>query len=385
MKKSWLFAPLAAVCFFNNQLAAQTGDPELEHECTSWMVFSDLTGNNTNLLHKNRDSKYRNIAVYLSPASSPRKWVALGNNASENLAIDGSANMVVNSSGVAGVMNSGEKCIHVSGDASKKCTPAIMRACIEASDTAAQAVEKLRELVKAGDYSHGDRGSIFFFCDLNEGYVCEITSKEVSVVRYDKGYTVRANIWLNPGMQQLSRNSHKAYLNSANRLYVTMSGLNQALDKNGRITVLDNIATARRHQVPEDIADKRAVCYNYTNSSASLEIDRQYPAVLSTAYVATGHPLHTIYVPVPVCAEKLHPAMSDMSWSKAAFARFDKLGLQDVPTEWTKFESDSIKEYAAAKAQARKLLDSGKRAEAVKIVNAAAEKIWNKAAKLLNL
>ena len=24
--------------------------------CTSWMVFSDLTGNNTNILHKNRDS-----------------------------------------------------------------------------------------------------------------------------------------------------------------------------------------------------------------------------------------------------------------------------------------------------------------------------------------
>ena len=385
MVKLWLSALFCAVFCLNSQLVAQEDDPELEHECTSWMVFSDLTGNNTNILHKNRDSKYRNIAVYMSPANSERKWVALGNNASSNMAIDGSANMVVNASGLAGVMNSGEKCIHQSGDASKKCTPAIMRAVIESCDTAAQAVEKLRELVKAGDYSHGDRGSIFFFCDLNEGYVCEITAKEVSAVRYNKGYTLRANVWLNPGMQQLSRNTHKTYLNSANRMYVTMSGLNKAMDKNGKITVLDVFATARQHKLPEDIADRRSVCYLNTNSSASLEIDRQYPDVLSTAYMAAGHPLHTIYVPVPICAEKLHPAMSDLSWSKASFDRLNKLGLQDVPAEWAKFESDYMAEYIAAKAEARKLLQRGKRSEAVKLINQTVEKIWADAAKLLKL
>ena len=385
MKKIWLLAPLGAVCLFNTQITVQADDPALEHECTSWMVFSDLTENNTNILHKNRDSKYRNIAVYLSPANSPRKWVALGNNASANLAIDGSANMVINSSGLAGVMNSGEKCIHQSGDASKKCTPAVMRAIIESCDTAAQAVEKLRELIKAGDYSHGDKGSIFFFCDTREGYVCEITAREVSAVRYDKGYTLRANIWLNPGMQQLSRNNHKAYLNSANRMYVTMSGLNTALDKNGKITVADIFAAARQHKIPEDIADKRSVCYKYTNSSATLEIDKQYPGVLSTAYIAIGHPLNTVYVPLPVCAEKLHPAMSDMSWSKATFDRLDKVGLQDIPAEWAEFERNSMKEYTAAKDKARKLLNSGKRADAIKVLNSAAGKIWEQAAGMLKL
>ena len=33
------------------------------HECTSWMIFSDLTGNNTNILHKNRDALSRDIVV----------------------------------------------------------------------------------------------------------------------------------------------------------------------------------------------------------------------------------------------------------------------------------------------------------------------------------
>lgn len=62
----------AAVCFSlltAYPIYAQT--ETLEHECTSWIVFSDLTENNTNILHKKRDSKKRQIAVYLSPADSP--------------------------------------------------------------------------------------------------------------------------------------------------------------------------------------------------------------------------------------------------------------------------------------------------------------------------
>lgn len=383
--KKLLLAILLAVCSMNYQLAAQTDDPELEHECTSWMVFADMTGNNTNILHKNRDSRYRNIKAYISPANSPRKWVALGNNESNDLNIDASANMAINTSGLAGVMNSGEKSIHHSTSNNKKCTPAIMRVIIESCDTAAQAVEKLRKIIKDGDYSHGDKGSIFFFCDLNEGYVCELTAKELSVVRYNKGYTVRANIWINPNMQELSRNSRKTYLNSANRMYTVMSGLNQALDASGRITLRDVFATSRHHKLPDDIADKRSTCYKNTNSAASLEIDRQYPAVLSTAYVAIGHPLHTLYVPLPITAEKLHPAMSDLTWSKKAFERYDEVGLQDIPAEWTKFEADSLAEYASAREKARKLLNSGKRSEAAKLLNNTAENIWDKAAKLLKL
>ena len=72
--KNFLMITAAAVvsCMLPYQAVAQIDDCELEHECTSWMVFADLTKNNTNILHKNRDSKYRNIAAYLSPADSPR-------------------------------------------------------------------------------------------------------------------------------------------------------------------------------------------------------------------------------------------------------------------------------------------------------------------------
>ena len=239
--------------------------------------------------------------------------------------------------------------------------------------------------MQAGDYWHQKSGSIFFFCDLNEGYVCEMTAKDISVQRYDKGYTVRANIWLNPDMQRFARNNIKAYLNSAGRMFTVISRFNKALDTTGKLTVQDSIATARNHKMPPESPDKRSVCSNSTNSSATFEIDKEYPAVLSTAYFNTGHPLHTICMPIPICAEKLHPAMSDLSWSKAAFARFDKFGKQDIPTDWAKFENDYMTVFNAVKAQARKLLAQGKRAEAVKMINDTAWKIWEEAAQKLAL
>ncbi|MBO5924604.1 MAG: hypothetical protein J6Q81_08830, partial [Lentisphaeria bacterium] len=263
--------------------------------------------------------------------------------------------------------------------------PAILRVIIESCDTAAQAVEKLKEILKSGDYWHWKNGSIFFFCDPQEGYVCEMTAKDITVVRYDNGYTVRANIWLNPGMQKFARNGIKGYLNSAGRMFTVISRLNKALDKTGKISVAECIATSRNYKMPAKVHDKRSVCGNHTNSAATFEIDKEYPAVLSTAYFTTGHPLHTICVPVPVCAEKLHPAMGDLSWAKAAFARRDKLKLKDIPPEWAKFEQEHMATYNAAKDQARKLLAKGKRTEAVKMLNDTAWKIWEEAAEKLSL
>ena len=376
MKKFW-----SVVAFFGTLFAPQVfafeDDPELDHECTSWMVFHDLTGNNTNILHKNRDAKERDIAVFISPADSPRKWIAIGT--------DIPTNMAINASGLAGVMNSGEKCINPPTDSSKKRTPAMMKVIMESCDTASQAVDKLKELQNAGDYWHaGGSGSIFFFLDRNEGYICEMTAKDLTVSSYKDGFAVRANIWQNPGMYKYSRSSVKSYLNSSARAYAAISGLTQMIDKSGKITPLGIFELSRSTQMPEGSSEKRCVCFTKTNSTATLEIDRQYPDVLSTGYFTLGHPRHTIYLPVPICTEKVMPAMADFSWSKAVWTRFDKLGLDaPIPEKWLAFEKEYMAKYNAAKAEARKLLDSGKRAEAVKLINAAAAEIWNEAAALL--
>ena len=77
--------------------------------------------------------------------------------------------------------------------------------------------------------------------------------------------------------------------------------------------------------------------------------------------------------------------MSNLAWSKAAFDRLDKFKLQDVPAEWLQAEKSYVERFAAAKAEARKLLNQGKRAEAVKLINDTAAAIWDDAAKLMKL
>lgn len=353
-------------------------DPELEHECTSWMVFHDLTGSNANILHKNRDAKARDIAVYLSPEDSPRKWIALGT--------DGKTNMGMNASGLAGVMNSGETYIDPPSDKSKKTTPELLRVILDSCDTAAQAVEKLEDMISAGDYWHKDCGSIFFLMDKDEGYVCEFTLYNFTSVLYKDGYAVRANIWQNPHMQQYSRNSVKKHMNSSARAHMAYSGLNKMLDETGKISLPGIFEISRQCQMFEGCSEKRPVCFVRTNSTASLEIDRQYPDVLSSGYFTIGHPRNTIYLPVPICAEELLPAMGDYRWSDAAWKRFDELGFNaPLPEEWLKFEQTSMEKYCSAKDEARKLLDQGKRNNAIELINSCAMAIWQEASNMLGI
>ena len=386
MKKFFLF--FASALVFVPVFAWE--NEEVEHECTSWMVFKDFTKNNTNILHKNRDSKEKRVAAYMSPAGAKRKWVAIG---TINL-----TNTGVNASGLAGAMNSGEKTPDAPNAKDKKSTPALLLEILNSCDTAAQAVKKLEKLVKSGDYYHADSGSTFLFMDTKEGYICEFTTKFFTAQRFDNAYAFRANIWQNHGMPARARGSYKSYLHSSARAYIALAGLNQALDKHGKITVADIAEISRVCQIPgsenkswfsklfTNEYPNRAVCGQSTNSGTTIEIDIQYPDVLSSIYAAIGNPRNTVYIPIPICAEKYLPSMGNYSWSLTSYKRAEKEGFEaPIPAEWQKFEADSMAKYAAAKADARKLLDNGKRAEAVKLLNDTAYKIWEEAEALLNI
>ena len=375
MKRFFTAGAILIMAFAVNGRVAAFDDPELQHECTSWMVFSNLTGNNTNILHKNRDSVARKVAVLLSPAESRRKWIALGTQ---------KTNAGINVSGLAGVMNSGEPCPDHSKDKTKKSTPALLQEVLSCCDTALQAVEMLKKMVEAGDYSHGEKGSIFFFMDTKEGYICEFTPKVFTVQKYECGYAVRANIWQNPGMLIHSRSSIRRYLDSSARAHSAYDGLNKILEKYGKISPLNIFELSRHHQMPEKSTQKRSLCFKHTNSGNTLEVDRQYPDVLSTGYFTIGHVRNTVYVPIPVCVEKVLPAMADYSWGDAAFKRLKEQGFTSpLPEAWLKYEKDFMEKYNNAKARARKLLDAGKRAEAVKLLNDTAYSIWLEAERVL--
>jgi len=353
------------------------------HECTSWMIFSDLTGNNTNILHKNRDALSRDIVV-VAGGNSSRRWIGLGNRRE----LPGCPCMGMNNSGLAAVVNGGELTPENSADQNwnGRTTPQLLKDILDNCDTAAQAVERLRGFIAAKDYSHQKEGSIFLFTDVNEGYIVELTAGFVSAQRVDRGYALRANTWHNPGMAQRSCNIWLEFSGSFVREHAVISNFHKAIYQNGRLGLVDSLAMSRNCEDPKEAQIERRVCYTYTNSGSTLVIDREYPDVLSVGYVTIGHPRHTICVPIPICAEKLDERMEETVWSKAAWVRFEKLGLRaPIPKEWLDFEEKSRVEYDACLAEARKLLRAGRKTEAIALLNAAAAKIWQGAAELLEL
>ncbi|MBO4513128.1 MAG: hypothetical protein J5746_10195, partial [Victivallales bacterium] len=363
------------------QEAGAKEDAKLEHECTSWLVFSDLTKNNTNILHKNRDASSRGITVLISPADSPRKWVGLGN-AVKGMT-DGAVCMGLNASGLAVVMNSGEKCTDNGNNPEGIGTPTILKAILTNCDTAAQALESFKEHLAQDKYRHGQKGSIFFFMDRNEAYIAENTAHYCSPQRYDHGYAFRANIWHNPDMASYSDIPIKTFLGSTNREYMVFSNLNRCIREKGRMTVEDILDLSRLNEQAESPIE-RTLCSKNTNSTSTLEIDREYPQVVSTAYVLIGHPRHTICVPVPICADRVHPMMQSQEWVEADWRRFGAKGCDaPVPEAWLAFEKEALAKYHAAQDKARAFMKEGKRDEAEKLLQDIAYSLWDDAFALI--
>lgn len=358
----------------------------LSHECTSWMVFGDLTKNNTRLLHKNRDAGARDLLPMKSPEGAARKWIGLGDIDPRKKTDPENVCMGLNASGLAAAVNSGEKTTEPSDPDADTETPDIIKLCLAQCDTAAQAVEKLEEIRCARRYAHGDKGSIFLFMDLAEGFIVDMTADRRSVARYDGNYVVRANIWHNPGMASAACGTAASWLESCNREYMAIRGLNRALRSNGKITVADAVAIARDTVLPEDSPFPRTLCYKTTNSASTLELNCAFPDVLSTGYFLIGPPRQTILVPVPVCVEAYLSEMTDLRWSSAAWKLFEAKGHDaEIPPAWLTFEADALAAYKAAQAAAEELLKAGKRADAVRLLNDRTRTLWQDAAQLLGL
>ena len=343
------------------------------HECTSWMLFPDVTGENTTILHKSRDSKARNVAVLASPAGAKRRWLGLGGYGTNSLC------MGFNSSGLAGVMNGGEKCTDNNTDKSKKTTPKILVEILQNCDTASQAVDMLKDFLAKGDYYHGDQGSIFFFADTKEGYLVEFTAHFNFVQKCDTGYVIRANIWHHPGLAKYATTDFKTYLVESTREYIVRKAFNDALAKNKKVTVQDILNLSRETETPKGAINNRSLCCSWTNSTSTFVVDRDYPDVLSTAYVCVGCPRHTVQLPIPICIKELPEDLTTTKFSAKSNARWEKLKTRHpVPEAWLAFEKESFSAYNTALKQAKEAMKKGDRNQAVKVLNDSFNKIWQK-------
>ncbi|MBR3651646.1 MAG: hypothetical protein IKN52_15445, partial [Victivallales bacterium] len=283
-------------------------DNSLDHECTSWLLFPELTGGPM-ILHKNRDSGKKDIRLIKSDGDAKIKWLGLG---------DENPCMGFNEKGVACVMNSGETTPEFApAEEGRLTTPEILVQILGNTKNAKEALKMLTAFIENGQYTHKERGSIFFIMDTKGGYIAELTAKRVMPVVVTGNMTIRANIWHNPGMAQFSRSGIKSTMNSQSREFQAAKGLNEALEKKGVIELEDIWRTSRMRGTMESVMTEHGLCNKTTNSAATIAIDKDFPNMLSTMYVAIGPVGHTMYIPAPICLKEIPQDIADRSWSKA--------------------------------------------------------------------
>ena len=340
-------------------------DNSLDHECTSWMLFPELTGGPM-ILHKNRDSGKKDIRLIKSDGDAKIKWLGLG---------DENPCMGFNEKGVACVMNSGETTPEFApATEGRLTTPEILVQILGNTKNAKEALKMLTAFIENGQYTHKERGSIFFIMDTKGGYIAELTAKRVMPVVVTGNMTIRANIWHNPGMAQFSRSGIKSTMNSQSREFQAAKGLNEALEKHGVIELEDIWRTSRMRGTMESVMTEHGLCNKTTNSAATIAIDKDYPNMLSTMYVAIGPVGHTMYIPAPICLKEIPQDIADRSWSKAAFARREEHGLAFDSDVWLPHEKAVMAIYRPALAKAKEAMRNRRRREAQDILNDAFEK-----------
>ena len=347
-------------------------DNSLDHECTSWMLFPELTGGPM-ILHKNRDSSKKDIRLIKSDGDAKIKWLGLG---------DENPCMGFNEKGVACVMNSGETTPEFApAEEGRLTTPEILVQILGNTKNAKEALKMLTGFIENGQYTHKERGSIFFIMDTKGGYIAELTAKRVMPVVVTGNMTIRANIWHNPGMAQFSRSGIKSTMNSQSREFQAAKGLNEALEKKGVIELEDIWRTSRMRGTMESVMTEHGLCNKTTNSAATIAIDKDFPNMLSTMYVAIGPVGHTTYIPAPICLKEIPQDIADRSWSKAAFARRDASGLAFDSDVWLPHEKAVMAIYRPALAKAKKAMQNRRRKDAQDILNDAFEKCYEIARK----
>ena len=362
-----------SICCFLGALSAATA-------CTSWIIPPSRTASGGMIVHKCRDSYRRPLDADFRRAPGKFRWLRVG------LERDQAA-FAMNECGLVIIANQGD-------DVRQKVDPALRQAAKReegqwvtacwawqtiASEcaTAEEAVERLRRIIRHGQFF--GNGDIAMIADPKRAFVVEYsTGGRLQAHEVTADYCVYANGWKFPGMESDSIRRIALNPNDQVREGTVRKFFNDVIGRGGKLGVADCFAASRLADVPKmkikrgrapyirKYADQKV----YSLGGITFEPDAEFPAELSCAYVALGSQRHTVYLPIPMCAENTPPDMKSGAWGDYAYRLYETLG-DDNPRlrELEAFEAKALAEFTAARARARQLLRAGRRAEARRLLN----------------
>ena len=234
---------------------------------------------------------------------------------------------------------------------------------------------------------------IFLIVDARRAFAVECSSWHLGSCELTSGFCVYANVWKLPNMTTASLRSPKSRNWMLQREWVVGEMLRRARNSGKTVSVAETFAasrigTAEINAKNFEKAREKGTVNNVPALKTSadgflFEIDAEFPAVLSCAYVAFGPPRHTAYLPIPIgAADKLPAELTPNPWKAAALAR-NKSAQPTTPVnpQLIAFENRMRTEFAKKREEARRLLRNRQNAEAKTLLQ---ENLQRQAAELEN-
>jgi len=329
--------------------------------CTSWVLHRGATRSGMMILHKVLDQYPRNgkLTAGMRVAPNGWRWMCIGN-----------PNYAMNEKGVAMTTNDGDPvAVHHPGKGRGSLGPAsINRIVMTSCSTAEQGVAAI---LHAGRGKLSAVGGIYFITDPERAFMININHGYAEVAEIKNGAVVITNTWHLPGGEEYSTKNFSGGRNDRAREANTRMALRESR-VDGKYTVRGSLDTSRRTcgKQLQEMYPFRKMPKVRSLSSVCFELDREFPAYLSCAYIAQGPQQHTLYLPTPMALRQFPEEFRNGTWSRAAFDHQEAVGSDHgALPRMRELEDKFIAEFAAVRDRARLLLREKKTAEAVKLLN----------------
>ena len=329
--------------------------------CTSFAVHRTKAETGRMLLQKRRDSTMGRLDADIRTSPDGVRWMRIGAN--------GGTMFAMSDRGVAITVNTGNR---LEGESIPKKRPRkqgpAMNPIMEKCPTAEAGIPFIKKYFRnpAGIYMIADAKRAFLV-EAGAGYG---ESKEIA-----GGLLVVANEMHLPGIEEFNTSTMYGMSRQRAREANTRAALQKTQDARGRYTRRGMFAVSRipmggamKEQNPfRKMSEKSGVG---SISAVCFEPDDEFPAQLSTAYIALGPQRHTVYLPCPMALAQFPDKFRDGSWAELAVKIREKQGeANPLLPRIVALEDELLTEYDRTREEARKLLRAGKPDAAKKKLN----------------
>jgi hypothetical protein len=349
--------------------------------CTSWMIHPSVSASGRMLVQKCRDSRVSPLTADILRTRHGVKWMRIGVKSPAAL-------FAVSERGLVAFMNDGDDMTTLHPNIRRPeikhtrmwtgCAE-IIRQSMDDSATAEEVVKKALSYGK-NDLQAGHGGTMFV-ADAKRGFMIDIGPGYAEAKELTGGLIIITNCMHLPGIEFISCKSVTGVRSDRAREANTRAEL-QKRRVSGKYTVKGTFEVSRL-LCQKDMKGKYP-CRRNSLGGTCFEIDSEFPAELTTAYLALGPQQHTVYVPTPMAIEQFPVEIRNGEWADMAYKLREQVGYDHrYIADFDAFEARVLAEYDDVREKARELLKAGKKAEAVKLLNECCNRHYAEALELL--